>query len=168
LGTANGDPALLRDGMGAALYYHIILHAERCGCARLDFGTSHSSLHDGVLRYKRKWGVTLDERRYSRFDLLVRWNRLDGAVADFLSHTSLIFRDHGGLSVVHALPATLSATGAEAARAHHNMWIRGVRRLYLVHPNGWDSETEVPPNTTLIDGQTEPDWRTWEKPERHE
>ena len=165
IGTVNGDPALLKDG---ALYYHLIMHAERCGCARVDLGTSRSSLHDGVLRYKRKWGVSLDERPYSRFDLLVRWNRLDGVVADFLSHTSLIFRDHAGLSVVHALPAALPATAADAARAQQHLWIRGVRRLYLVHPNGWGPETPAPPHTTLIDGRTEPDWRTWEKPERHD
>lgn len=162
IGTADGDPALLKDGATAALYYHVIMHAHRSGCARIDFGTSRSSIHDGVLRYKRKWGITLDERPYSRFDLLVRWKRLDGVVADFLSHTSLIFRDHGGLSAVHALPASQSATADDAARARHYLWTGGMRRLYLVHPNGWSPGTEAPLHTTLVDGRTSPDWRTWE------
>ena len=163
IGTADGDPELLRDGANAALYYHLIMHADRSGCARVDFGTSRSSLHDGVLRYKRKWGITLDERPYSRFDLLVRWSRLDGVVADFLSHTSLIFRDHGGLSAVHALPASQSATADDAARARHYLWTGGMRHLYLVHPSGWSPGIEAPLNTTLIDGRTASDWRTWEE-----
>ena len=50
------------------------------------------------------------------YEWLVRWNTIEGVVAGFLGHTSLIFRDEDGLSAIHGLGVKLavpSRTDAE-------------------------------------------------------
>jgi hypothetical protein len=126
LGIANGDLALVRDGAIAALYYHVIRLARELRCTTVDFRGSRPSLSDGLLRYKRKWGMTLYDRADTYYDLLVRWNSVNDVVKDFLSHTGLIFRDEGRLSAIHA-------DESQNCRA---LWVGGLHRLYLLTESG--------------------------------
>ncbi len=57
-GVRDGDPALLRSGVSAAVYAHALEWAGRQGCSRVDLGRTSPFLTDGVSRYKRKWGLT--------------------------------------------------------------------------------------------------------------
>ena len=98
LGTLHGEWAPMEAHASAALYFALVKHAKALGCQRVDFGSCRPSLNDGVLRYKRKWDVSLVEQRKSYCDLLVHWNRFSGPVAAFLAHTPLIFRDRSALS----------------------------------------------------------------------
>ena len=126
LGTVNGDLAHVRDGAIAALYYHVIRLARELGCTMVDFRGSRPSLSDGLLRFKRKWGITLYDRTDMYYDLLVRWNGVNGVVKDFLSHTGLIFRDEGRLSAIHA----------DESQSRRSLWIGGLHRLYLLTESG--------------------------------
>jgi hypothetical protein len=153
MGTANGESAPMKQGALAAAYYYLIQYAGQQGCTRLDLGGSRPSLHDGVLRYKRKWGVVLSEKPDTYYDFLVRWNRLDGVVADFLSHTSLIFRDRGGLSAISGIGHGEPARASDAWTVHHSIWIPGLRYLYLVAASGWQPDICGPPHTSLIDAK---------------
>jgi hypothetical protein len=141
----------MKKGALAATYFYLITYARQEGCTRIDFGGNRPSLHDGVLRYKRKWGVALSEKSDIPYDHLVRWNRLDGVVADFLSHTSLIFRDRGGLSAISAVDHEGPVPASHAWTVHHCIWIQGLRRLYLVATSGWKPDVGGPPHTCLID-----------------
>jgi hypothetical protein len=69
-------------------------------------------LEDGVLRYKAKWGAKVNVEQPSESLLMVHWNRLDGMAGELLSHTSLMFRESGGLSAIHALRQDNPATQA--------------------------------------------------------
>jgi hypothetical protein len=57
-GVRNGDPALLRAGVAAAVYALGFEWARRQNCTRVDMGRTSPLLTDGVLRYKQKWGLT--------------------------------------------------------------------------------------------------------------
>jgi hypothetical protein len=50
------DDATARDDTVAALYYYGILRAKERGASTVDFGLSRPFIHDGVVKYKRKWG----------------------------------------------------------------------------------------------------------------
>jgi hypothetical protein len=151
LGTANGELAPIEQGAFAAAYYYLIAYARQHGCTRIDFGPTRASLHDGGLQYKRKWGSRLGEEFGCSYDHVVFWSRLDGVVADFLSHTATVFRDRGGLSAVSVLNRAESATLSDVRTVHRSIWIPGLHRLYLVATNGWQSEIDAPPQTCLID-----------------
>lgn len=127
IGMATGELPLKKRGIMAALYYFSILHARLLGCAEVDFRGARPSLHDGLLRYKRKWGNVLYDKTDSYYDLLVHWNGVNRVVKDFLSHTGLIFREKGGLSAIHA----------DESQAYRSLWIGGLHQLYLLTEWGW-------------------------------
>jgi len=126
IGMLTGELPLKMRGVMAALYYYSIAHARQLGCAEVDFRAARPSLHDGLLRYKRKWGNALCDNPNSYYDLLVRWNRVNGVVKDFLSHTGLIFRDEGRLSAIHA----------DESQSRRSLWVEGLHRLYLLTESG--------------------------------
>jgi hypothetical protein len=126
MGLASGELPLNKRGIMAALYYYSIAHARELSCAEVDFRGARPSLHDGLLRYKRKWGMTLYDRSDTYYDLLVRWNGMNGVVKDFLSHTGLIFRDEGRLSALHA----------DESQNCRSLWVGGLHRLYLLTGSG--------------------------------
>jgi Acetyltransferase (GNAT) domain len=150
LGTANGELAPLRQGALAATYYAGIEYAHQHGCTEINYGGNRASLHDGVLRYKSKWGATLRDKPDSYFDFLVRWSSFNDAVAKFLSHTSLIFREHGRFSAVHVLDDHGPGTPADALQVHQSLWINGLHRLYVVNTAGWTDSSQPPPHTVLL------------------
>jgi hypothetical protein len=84
------------------------------------------SLHDNLLRFKRKWSATLRDKPDNVYDVLVRWQAFNEVIADFLSHTSLIFRDGDGFSAIHT----------DASQARERLWIDGLRKLYVAGTSG--------------------------------
>ena len=132
LGTVNGDLELIKKGVIAALYYFVIQLAGQLGCTIVDFRGTRPSLSDGLLRYKRKWGVTLYDKSDSYHDFLIRWNSFHGAVEEFLSHTPLIFREKGGLSALHT-------DGSQSRRA---LWTNGLQQIYLLSASGRQAMVE--------------------------
>jgi len=126
IGMATGELPLNKRGIMAAIYYFSIAHARQLSCAEVDFRGTSPSLHDGLLRYKRKWGTTLYDKTDTYYDLLVRWNGVNGVVRDFLSHTGLIFRDEGRLSAIHT----------DESQSRRSLWVGGLHRLYLLTESG--------------------------------
>jgi hypothetical protein len=59
IGVKNADPGLIKEGAVAACYYNTIQQVRSKGYDRLDFGGCRPFLHDGLLAYKKKWGLQL-------------------------------------------------------------------------------------------------------------
>ena len=157
IGADTREAWSVRNGALAACYFFGIMHAHALGCTRLSFGGSRPVLQDGVLRFKGKWRAGIKGKQSSESLFMVHWNRLDGVAGEFLSHTSLMFRDSGGLSAIHSLRQDHPATQADAMAARHLLWIDGLRHLYLVSPAGWSRDLRPPPQTTLLDSGIRPE-----------
>ncbi|MGZ8268718.1 MAG: hypothetical protein ACXWUU_14790 [Burkholderiales bacterium] len=151
LGLAEGDVALLREGVFAALYVHCLDYAREHGCLSVDMRGCRPSLLDGVLRYKRKWGMSLYDKRDVLHATLVHWTRLDGPVAEFLAHTPLIFRDGDRLSAVAVVHRQEPWTSRELQRARDRLWVAGLRTLTLVADAPLPVNVSVPPDTRPIE-----------------
>lgn len=150
-GVLSGDPALLKQGAAAALYFHMITYARQQGCRYVDFGATRPCLGDGLLRYKRKWGMTFTEKPDNHYSFLVQWNEWNKAVASFFAETPLLYRGHAGLSAVTSVPSGVAATEADAIRAHHAFWTKGLDRLCIISDSGWQSDIRTPSDTWLLD-----------------
>ena len=157
VGVNKGQAQFVRNGALAACYIFGINHAYALGCTHVDFGGNRSVLEDGVLRFKAKWGVRINEKRPSEFMLMVHWNRLDGLAGEFLSHTSLMFSESSGLSAIHSFGQDHPATQADVMAACRTLWIDGLRYLYLVSPKGWSPGIQPPPQTILLDSRVRPE-----------
>jgi len=150
LGTMNGEWAAVKKGAMAALYLFIIQHAKKLGCELIDFGGSHPSLNDGLLNYKKKWGVNIADKSDNYYDFLIHWNHLNESVTNFLAQTPLIFRDQQGLSAIKMLKRDQQETQTNLQKIHESILISGLRRLYLVDASGFRLEQHIPRNTSLI------------------
>jgi hypothetical protein len=151
LGTLNGERTLVKAGALTASYLFIIEHARELGCELIDFGGCRPLLNDGLLRYKRKWGMSINDKDDTYYDYLVYINNLSREVISLISNAPLIFRDNGGLSAISLMDGEKPAAEAEVERAHHSMWIPGLRQLYLVSTAGWKENTRSPVKTRLVD-----------------
>ncbi|MGH7801710.1 MAG: hypothetical protein ACREOW_13975 [Thermodesulfobacteriota bacterium] len=154
LGTLNGAWAPVKAGAIAGLYLFSIEHAKTLGCKIVDFGGSRPSLNDGLLRYKKKWGMNLIDKSDNYYEFLVYWNHFNNSVISFLSNTPLIFRNHHGLSAISVIKHDKPVTLIEAREIHRYMWIPGLHRLYIVSNSGWQSGISTPPQTHLLDATT--------------
>lgn len=140
LGIAGGDLTLMKQGVLAALYIFEIKCAEEGKCASIDFGGTPPILNDGLLRFKRKWGVHLMDEHQTPYDYLVRWERPNEQVLHFLADTPLIFRNRGHLAGLTALRLNGMATDDQASMMHRSLGMPGLRRLFVAMPNGYDSQ----------------------------
>lgn len=75
LGVIDGGNKHVKDGVIGALYYYKINYLSNRGYDRYNAGASRAFLKDGVLQYKRKWGLRLMQPRpggwWLRYDPLV-------------------------------------------------------------------------------------------------
>lgn len=151
LGTLGGEWEIVEEGSIAALYIFIINYAKKIGCKFIAFGGSRPSLTDGVLRYKRKWGVDVVEKKDVWYDFLVYWSEFNEKVASFLSQTPLIFRDQGGLSGIKVIDEGEPVTGREAEKIRRSLWTPGLKSLYLLSSQDWKETQSSNPKTVLVD-----------------
>ena len=153
-GLRDGRLDLLRQGAMAALYVHALDHARQLGCTRIILGGSRPSLHDGVLRYKGKWldAISWDASHVNaNHILLLRWNRLPGAVAEFLSGTGLIHHDQSGYSALWAYPGHLPLTAENLQQQYQALKLKGLRRFRILLPGKAPPGFICPPEVRLIE-----------------
>ena len=151
IGTAGGAPEPVKAGAFAALYYHSVELARKAGCVRVDFGGSRPSLTDGLLRFKRKWGVALRDNPRNHYELLMRVNRWNRNVTALLSTTPLIYREGGGFAGLAAIDSDQPATQADTDRLRHFLWSDGLRCLSILSASGWEAGIKAPPRVSLLD-----------------
>lgn len=73
LGVKDGDYRHVKEGAIGALYYYKIEYLISRGYDRFNAGASRAFLKDGVLQYKKKWGLSLIQARSGGF-----WIRMIG------------------------------------------------------------------------------------------
>ena len=130
----NADEHLLRLGAIDATYLFGFHAARSFGLATMDMLGCRSCLHDGLFRWKRKWGGAVADKPDNIYDLLVRWTTATPAVMRFLAESPLIFRDGDGLSAIHT----------DRVTPRHKLLTPGLRRLVTLHPDaafgGWEED----------------------------
>jgi hypothetical protein len=58
-GIKDGSADFLKVGVMGALYYYSVTYLKQKGYKKLHFGNSRAFLEDGVLQYKKKWGLKI-------------------------------------------------------------------------------------------------------------
>jgi len=156
LGIADGDTNLLRGGTISALYYYAIQHGKKNGQTAVFYGGSRPSLHDGVFRFKRKWGAVLCEHPGINYEMLLHWSRMDGVVANFLSHTSIIYYDNGNLSALWVYPGNLPLTADALMSEYNHIHIPGLHGMSILLPDNLPAGVNLSGNIRLINYKSQP------------
>ncbi len=85
LGVTDGDYTHVKDGAIGALYYYKVNYLMSRGYDRYNAGASRAFFKDGVLQYKRKWGLRLTVARPGGY-----WIR----TTDKLGSANIFLRDN--------------------------------------------------------------------------
>lgn len=64
-GIINGKTELLKKGVSSASYYFAIIYSKKLNAKYLDFGSCRPFLNNGLLRYKKKWGASVENSKSS-------------------------------------------------------------------------------------------------------
>lgn len=64
-GIIDGQIELLKKGVSSASYYYAIVYSKKINAKYLDFGTCRPFLNDGLFRYKKKWGASVEPSKSS-------------------------------------------------------------------------------------------------------
>ena len=150
--TRDGYAGLTKRGAASALYFHAIRHARERGCRFLDFGGCAGCLTDGVLHYKRKWGVQVRIRPTNQFYTLVRWAAWNTAVAAFLTELPLVHQSGNRLTAIAAMHFEGAAGQAETDKIYGTLHVPGLDEFAIVNTCGWETNIVPPPATLLIGG----------------
>jgi len=140
LGTAGGDVTLMRRGALAALYYFEIKLAHERRCTAIDFGGTPPILNDGLLLYKKKWGIQFVESSSTPYDLVIRWESPNEQLTEFLTRTPVIVRRDGGLAGVTALTPQAGigrSLEEQVDDIHRSLWMAGLDQLFVMVPSGY-------------------------------
>ncbi len=87
IGIKNGDLSLWNKGVSAAAYYFASEYLHSKGYDEVSFGLSRAFLNDGVLQFKKKWGIALEGAAKYRYAIRVLRN--SDAVRSFFLHNPL-------------------------------------------------------------------------------
>ena len=156
MGIINGNINFLGDYMSEAIYYFNILWAKENGINLLDFGHTHAFLNDGLLRYKRKWGMTIQEsdREFGIFGLKI--NNMNKGVEDFLTHNPFIYRNDKQLKAFVYLKKQSQITSKEVKRCFRFYDTSGLSKMTIASNQLFSEEAEkyvsveCPQKITLI------------------
>ncbi|MDW8344796.1 MAG: hypothetical protein RMM51_09935 [Verrucomicrobiae bacterium] len=99
-GVRLGNKELLRQGAMAAVYYFSWELARMRGCDAVDFGGCRPSLRDGLLQYKRKWGMRVRPKSNCHEVQCVQWREWGAIMEDFLDRVAPICWFGGRLGAV--------------------------------------------------------------------
>jgi hypothetical protein len=66
-GIYQGDEGLLKKGATAARYYFSIRYVKEKGIDRFNFGAAEPFFHNGVFKYKQKWGMNAVQTKRTFF-----------------------------------------------------------------------------------------------------
>lgn len=89
-GLKNGDLSLWSKGVIGATYYFAAEYLYAKGYTSMDVGFSRSFLNDGVMQFKRKWGIQLRMFRKQSY-LALRVLRKTVPVRSFFLHNPFFF-----------------------------------------------------------------------------
>lgn len=137
LGILEGNPEHVRDGVVGALFHYALLYLEEKGFSKAGFGYSRAFLHDGVLKYKKKWGQRIVGVCRDGFVLKILLQT--AGVQAFLQHNPFILKKGGLLhaAVFMDKEAPLTTNAFEQIRVDYSY--PGLSKLFVYLPYASDT-----------------------------
>lgn len=93
-GVKNGDREWVRYGVKAAMYVFIFEELAKRGVAFYDFGGSRPFLNDGVMQFKKKWGMALNGAHSDGFYFRIIHDT--PGVRAFLKNNPFVYQNSNG------------------------------------------------------------------------
>jgi hypothetical protein len=96
MGLKNADEQLRREGVYYAVYYPLLVEANKNNFAFANFGKSAPFPKLSFFQYKRRWGMSIKAVPHNDFQLWIYFHRVTPAVTRFITDNPLICLQENG------------------------------------------------------------------------
>jgi hypothetical protein len=127
LGVKQGDEDYVKAGALAALYHFSFQHLRAQGYRQVNLGATRAFLKDGVLQFKRKWGLRLKDRRGVGFLIMPMCPTAGGQ--SFLVNNPFLYDNNGEWCGACFLDGPLPASDKEWESLYRRFGVLGMKQL---------------------------------------
>ena len=129
LGVKDANTAYINDGAIGALFYFAVKHLKGRGYNKVNFGLSRPFMNDGVLRYKKKWGLKIISADKIGF-MIEPLSQTDG-LCGFLLNNPFIFLEKQNFNGAIFVNNEHSFTGKDFERIYKDYYLPGMSHLNI-------------------------------------
>ena len=144
LGLKDGNIKYLEQGVLTAAYYFIIHWAKDAGFERIDFGYCRPFLRDGIIIYKKRWGMEVQKHdgAMGRGVMGIKFNAFSKAVRRFISGNPFVLKDGEELRGLISAQGNQSLTseGLQLLMRIHDL--KGLDGMMIINPQGFTQEAQ--------------------------
>jgi hypothetical protein len=136
IGIKDGNFNYVRNGVSAAMYYFSFCHLQAKGYKKVNMGATRAFLKDGVLNYKKKWGLKFSKPSEKVF--LMRVFSVTDGVRDFLLNNPFIFMDKTGINGAFFIASGEATLENDLENVFNDYLVKGMRKFYIYNLEGND------------------------------
>lgn len=129
LGVKDGNLNYVRDGAIAAVFYYSVLYLLEKGCKIVNFGASRAFLKDGVLQYKKKWGLKIIDTSKKYF--LIKSLSKNGGIKSFFLNNPFIFINETSFNGAVFIDSDQSFSATDLEKIYKNYYLNGINKLFI-------------------------------------
>ncbi len=133
IGVLDGDRGYVVSGALGAVYYFRLIHLKSKGYKDIDLGFSRAFLRDGVLQYKKKWGLKPTDMNDKGF-LIHQLSQTDG-IKSFLVNNPAIIYDNGEFSSACFVDGNVKLTPKEQTKWINKFIMPGISKVFVYQLN---------------------------------
>jgi len=129
MGCLDGDYQYVKHGAISTLYFHAIMHAQKSGFKKVNWGYSRPFLKDGVLRYKNKWRIKLINKVKSGY--LIYGSIKSEGVRNFFKNNPFIYKEKDDLYGAYFIDNGQTVSDEEYKKILKQLYIKGLKELII-------------------------------------
>lgn len=152
LGVKDGNRDYLQQGVVGALYYFSFCYLKKRGFGKAGLGDTRAFLKDGVLQYKKKWGVRIIDASPTGFliNILPEKNSAKG----FFLNNPFIYMDKGKLEAAIFIENDLLLSEKDLRKIYKDYYRYGISKL-IIYQFGWSGSKAKETVPTDLSGSME-------------
>ena len=145
LGIKDGNLDYVMEGAIGAMFYFSVQYLKEKGYKEVSFGLSRAFLKDGVLQYKKKWGLQIVET--SKMGLIIKPLLETVGLRGFFLNNPLIYLDRMKLNGAIFVEPDQSFSEEYFEKIFKDFYLKGMSNLFIFQFGKLDSKTReiVPP-----------------------
>jgi len=143
-GVVDGNYDYVQAGALAALYYYRYIYLSEKGYDKVYMGASRAFLKDGVLQYKKKWGMRVTDGRDSGF--LIHPLQSSAGVKRFLINNPFVYNSGGELLAAEFIDAQTGLGEKQVIRHCHDHLGLGIKKTVFYTFDELPSHAKIPGN----------------------
>ena len=139
-GTEYND--LVNEVFTERVQHYAAIWAKENGIKLLDFGDTRAFLNDGVLQYKRKWGMSTNISKYMLGIFGFKIYNYSKSIQSFLTNNPFIYVDKNQLNGFIFIEKDELITRDEIQQFFRTYYTPGLTQLSIISPQGFTKDAK--------------------------